>query len=290
MRYDTARVAVLLCLGLLLPASCGREAEPPQRVRDSPPAAEMINLNVPVVYDTRLWAEPMTDAMKGEIISLAIPLTPEGQRIWYIHSHINRVSEGHWQCRATVHFTPHEATPRLRRGQRVLIIPGMLPGGFRKVPQETITEILKDATDAEREEYERLKARIDSPLYTWCQMSLADKPFRETLEPPDRKQLWPFGNPDGFTDEETIGIVDFIRTSPRHAVESRDNPDGTFTVHGGMSVDGGLPILGMHREKNGTIKVTTGSVQHGLAGSGQEIHLRRKGKTFEVLDVWEWVS
>jgi len=289
------RITILIALvaAALMLLWQGERPTPPQKVSCAPAASPPPQLpkpaDVPVVYDRRLFADKLSDELKEEIIRQAAPLTPKGQRIWYIHSDLNRASGKKPDYRTTVYFTPHVATPRLRKGQRVAIICGALPGGFRKVPEEKIKELLKTATDEDRQYYEQIKARIDDPLFTWWQVSLKEQPFGQRLDAPGEDRLWPMSAPHGFADEEVIEIVDFIRTAPDSSTITT-NADGTFTVSGFGRVDAGLPIMSIYREKDGSIGVTTGSVQAPLAGSGQMIRIKREGDTYRVTEVSQWVS
>jgi hypothetical protein len=124
---------------------------------------------------------------------------------------------------------------------------------------------------------------------SYWQVSLPVEPFTADLEPPEER-LWPLGAPEGFTDEEVIEIVDFIRTSPQKEPHYVRSPDGSIGSGFYYHIDGKLPIMGMHREQDGTIVVTTGSVQGPLAGHGQEIRLRRETNRFIVLEVGEWYA
>jgi hypothetical protein len=223
---------------------------------------------VPVVYYLRFDHPPLTAGQLDRILARAAPLCPAGQRAWFVYVTANWERQGRLLARAVVYFTPAWQTPRLRKGQYVLIDEKWadLVAG--------VSERLSSARP------ERDASREETPEY-W-QVSLRDQVFGAELETPHGSRL-PFHKPDGFTEEEIVELVDFLRTSPRQRQEAN-------SITSPKQFHGFRPIWSFSGD-DGVIEVQNGAVQGMSAGHGELLRCKRNDDgTFQVLGIGEWYS
>ncbi len=193
---------------------------------------------VPVVYNYRFEHLPLSESQVEDLMNRGEMTCPDDRDLWFLYVTANWERTGVRHPAATVYFTPEEHTPRLRKGKYAF---GTLP-----------------------------------PAHEYWQVSRKHKPFKGAPQVPGIALL-PFPKPIGFSEEEVIEIVDFVRTNPEHAQ--------TGAVFCGSS-----PILSIVRGGD-NIEVMTGAIQGMLAGTGQLLTCKkRKDGTFEVLSVATWVS
>ena len=113
------------------------------------------------------------------------------------------------------------------------------------------------------------------------QVSLEDHPFGEDLDTPSGTLL-PFPVPEGFTDDEVIEIVDFIRTNPEIV-------SGPNTIPLVRRFNGSAPIIKIER-RDGQIEVTCGVLEGPLSGSGEVIRCIKEDGSYQVVSLGWWVS
>jgi len=238
---------------------------------------------VPIIYDDRLSPWPLTQAQANRVMRRAAEVCPKGHEAWFVRVRNNYVYDWEMHAAAIIYFAPYETTPRIRKGWRA---------GYSDLFRQFRRPLGKRGQDAKRKgRRSRRPPRWEYPSVSeYWQVSLPDKPFGEHLEVPT-KTLWPFEPPRGFTEQEVIAIVDFIRTSPKQEVRGDAEGDrtGSITIPILRQVDGQLPILSIERSPAGIV-VETGTVQGMLAGSGESVLLRRKGGSFVVVSITMWVS
>ncbi len=246
---------------------------------------------VPIVYDDRLGPWPLVQSQVNRILRRGAAVCPEGRDIWFILVRNNYVCPVcHWRlcCYVTIYFTPDVSEPRIRKG-RCTWYSDSDPHPKRSLDWLLTTldgDQRRDLEPLLRKTSERPKRPAVPPesirVCGWYrQVSFRNKPFTEQLHAPV-KTLWPFWPPIGFTDEEVIEIIDFLRTSPKvaHPPNVIRSPD---------RFDGSAPILSIKRAGEGIV-VRSGTQQGFLAGSGEEILLKRKGSSFVVVSIGMWVS
>jgi hypothetical protein len=227
---------------------------------------------VPIVYHSRLDPWPLAQYQVREILSRAEKVRPDGRDTWFIMVRMNYVR--HWRlcCEATIYFTPDMSTPRLRKGR--------CTGFFLSAADIQMLERLIEKLEREQGRPSSRKSREE--LSQYYEVSIREKPFTDQLDVPTGT-LMPFHPPEGFTDDEIVEIVDFVRTSPKRP------PDPPNRVSIPQRLDGSEPILSIER-KGEDIAVRTGIQEGPLSGIGETIVLRKKGNTFEVISIGMWVS
>ncbi len=115
-------------------------------------------------------------------------------------------------------------------------------------------------------------------LDEYIQVSDENQPFDDAPTVPGGALL-PFIAPAGFSEEEIVEIVDFVRTSP----EPVYSPNVVPVWH----VDGTEPIVSISKV-DGIITVETGSQEGLLCGGGSFLECQKVGSTFEVINVGFW--
>ena len=279
--------------------------------------------DVPEVYIDADHDQRLTAEQKKDILTGAAPLCPKGQRIWFIRVHDSHImKEAGWTCLATVYFTPHVRTGRIRKGRAayVQVFPAMTAEAFRR---KMLERVEKDSEDLRRaiERMEPPKKETTASLGDYCQVSIKEKPFGRKLGVPEGTLL-PFGAPEGFTDEEIVEIVDFVRTNPGmehkpNAIPGRlDGSKPILFIKRGNESDRQLlgftakrqaedarkagvpnPHEVIHRRLLATpdaikdlINVWTGWSRGLVWGAGESIKFVKTRKSFVVLSIGFWVS
>ncbi len=271
---------VLLAAGgmlfLVFDSGCTRPAmrpDGPVAVTTAPASRPVVvPTDVPIVYGPRYdglsGGVPLSDQQIKTLLDRASECCPQGQRIWFIYALANWDMGDRREASVEIFFTPESQTARLRKGRFMRTVdrlPGLVAARLR--------EFWPSATAPAEPE----------PLPEYWQVSRADHPF--TGEPGvPRGSLIPFPRPEGFTEEEVIEIVDFVRTGPH---DPDDSPTGWSSP---QRLDTALPIYRIRRDGD-DVEVWTGALEDMLAGAGEILRCRKKEDGgFEVISISMWVS
>jgi hypothetical protein len=263
---------------LVIHAGCASPAtrSDGSRVATTAPATQPVPApaDVPIVYGPRHHLPPGDPPLSAEqlqtILQRAQARCPEGQRVWFIHALANWDMGERREASVEVFFTPETQTARLRKGRFIRYVD--------RSPE------LMAAVEALLREWDggTTAPRAPEPLPEYWQVSRPDHPFTGQPGLP-RGSLIPFPAPEGFTEDEVIEIVDFVRSKPRQRQER-----GTIAVPG--SLDTSLPIHRMLRDGD-IIEVWTGVQEDMLAGAGEILRCRKKADGgFEVISIGRWYS
>lgn len=264
------RLVVLSLICVALHAGCNQR--PPISSSTQPGT---VAAKPPVIYDDRLDPDPLGDDQVQEIVKAASDAVPDGQAIWYLHVHFNQVCDRGIRGIVTVYYAPTTCMPRIRKGQCV----SMTYGDMR-------TNSEKEAGSPPPHEL----GLVASKVGRYAQVSLAESPFGKQVELPTHR-LWPFPEPEGFSNADLVELVDWARTSPCQTPPPHtDDRGGAITVYLGVTFDGNEPIHCINREEDGTVEIRSGSQQAPLAGSGHILRCVKKDGKWVVLDVGMWVS
>ena len=98
-------------------------------------------------------------------------------------------------------------------------------------------------------------------------------------------KLTPFELPEGFTNQEIIEIVDFVRSGP----DIKRDEDSNVTSYYPDKVDTELPIHSINKV-DGKIEVQTGTQEGPLAGSGDYLIIQKTDDVYELISIGMWVS
>ena len=227
---------------------------------------------VPIVRNMRFDHPAPTIAQIEAILRVAAPRCPKGQEVWFLHVRANWKDDEGRRAVATVYFTPHKRTERLRAGHFTNAQSTLSPW------QKTLMRMLRQFEESVED---RSPTRSRTVLPYW-QVSRADRPFGDKLTVPD-ESLLPFGVPEGLTQKKVIKIVDFVRSGPA----IRNAPGSYPLVH---KLHDSLPIYSIEKQDD-VIEILTGVQQDFLAGSGEFLRCReREDGSFEVLAIGLWYS
>ncbi len=204
---------------------------------------------IPVVTFPQMYPKELREWQLDEIIVRAKASDTEGRKIWSVLLFNNAPKNGMPHYRVAVFYEPDVSTPRIRRGKKVTF-------GWRM-----------GFGDAHTVEPGRLRSYV--------QVALKDRPFGKSLEPPSGT-LIPFNPPMGFTDEEIVEIVDFIRGNPAE-------PDKRYP----NKLDSSRSILSIRR-RGDKIEVRCGWMATPKGGLGQIIQMVKEGGTFRVISIKKW--
>lgn len=282
---------ILTCvLSTSLPAcaaSRDANAAPPPPQRQRTPSASATDRDdtesdtpVPVVVHSRFDPAPLTDEQTDDILERAGNVAPTGIGVWFILLRNNRERNGVLRYAVTVFFEPDSTTARLRKGKYVRV------DGLGDALRDCLCRALAaegspDGPMPSRQWCESWPPRA-SPLFDYCQVSRQETPFTDDRAVPDGSLL-PFPAPDGFTDEETVDVVDFIRTDPKLPDPAPPvfSPSGRF--------DGRSPIIAIERQGS-TIEVRCGVCEGLLSCRGTVLYLVRESDTLRIVTTGRWVS
>jgi len=219
---------------------------------------------VPVVYDATSPPEPLTPEQWERILKVAKEHCPKGRSIWFLWVHSNnRAYDGRVQHWTSVYYSPEKQTARLRRGS-------CLPtGGW--VP-----------------------AREQPPIRSeYCQVSLPSEAFGDKLSAP-QGLLLPFPAPEGFSDDEIVDVVDFVRSlwSRGKTADDGSRVYSDEKVSEGGTVTGtrirfgrGDSILSMTRDGE-VVTISVGSCQGPLAALYTVIRCVKSEGGYKVIDAF----
>lgn len=121
---------------------------------------------------------------------------------------------------------------------------------------------------------------VGSALRQYAQVSLQSNRWPASLN--DRSIERPFIVDANFSDEELIGLVSFVRGSPKS--DRQVQPNGTMHVES-LDLDGTMPIAEVRREGSTVTVVLQGSTRH-----GQTADLSRIGGAWKLLRVTMWLA
>ncbi len=184
-------------------------------------------------------------------------------RPWFIYQHSSfGWGDGREHINVTVFFEPHERSARLCKGHFVR----------DNGPPDPIIEKMREKLQPNQ------PAPGPPPPRTYWHVSPANQPFSGPIVVPRESHL-PFPVPVGVSEQETIELVDFVRTAPPPFLphDAKVLPDGTIDVSNfkiGLRRDSKQPILRIKRQE-GYIEVRTGVHQAIFAGSGQTLEVSR---------------
>lgn len=224
---------------------------------------------IPVVYEVRFDFVPLDESVVKDILKVAEPLAPQGQKVWYIQADDSSVVKGRPWWHAKVFYTPTTASDRIRKGKSIYL----------------------DSNSTRHEEMRRANPAFvhEPPRYSdYVQVSLPEKPFGKRLTPP-RLRMWPFEAPEGLNDTDIIEIVDLARAmSP---VGGDDGPEREIPFRKGWwDYDGKGRILGITHSDDVTVEVTLGCIQGPMAGQGETLRCVKKDGRWVVLGRNFWIS
>jgi hypothetical protein len=207
-----------------------------------------------VIYHTRLTTEPLTRRQFGMLSKSIKNVRLDNKDVWFVRILCNL----HPHLNAKIYFMPDTTSKRTRKGKYTY---------FRLIDLALLDLKVEDLKPPECLEY--------------IQVSLKDKTFTAQVAIPPQNSMLPFSVSENFTDQEIVEIVDFIRTRP---MNTRRKTGRLY-----FQVKRNLPIMTIIKEGE-VIKVRTGTQEHGLAGRGQVLEIRKTDQGYELTDVTEWVS
>ena len=227
----------------------------------------------PVVYSRRragLGHPALSDEQIATILQASADRKPEGKAIWFIYALANWEVKGQREGTVEVFFSPDSQTPRLRKGEFFRMT-------TKPIPKQTASKDVPPTMPANPRD------AGPGPSNEYWQVSQRDEPFEAGLQVPT-PDLLPFTRPDGFSEEDVVRLVDFVRSSPP---TPRDSPNSVPVPD---RIDGSLPILSIRRNAD-VIEVRTGTLEGPLSGRGEQLQIQKAADGgFELLKAAQWVS
>ena len=276
---DVARcfLVVLFCGGACL--ACGPLRQ--DGTSDSETQRRPIKNSVPIVYQSeRFTPIPLTPQQIDEFVSIASKAMPTGPSVWFILVRRNSKHDGELSYNVTVYFTPDETTARLRQGRYLHL--SNWANKLAKVIEKAFGERSKDPSVAAPKIHE---TDWTKRLRSYYQVSISNQPFGKELDAPE-DSLLPFDVPVGFTGDEVIDIVDFVRSDPLYTPSPSKAHANEIIVP--MQFDGSDPIVAIEKE-DCIITVRTGTVEGPLSGIGDLLRCVRDGEEFVIIGTGMWV-
>lgn len=207
-----------------------------------------------VIYHTRLDPEPLTSKQLALLSKYIKRARLDKKEIWFVRVILNR----NQYLNAVIYFIPDTTSSRIRKGKYIHCRHN--PRLVSKLGEETL--------------------RFEAQEY--CQVSLKEKPFTSQIEIPPQNSLLPFAVPKDFSEKEIVDIVDFILSAPKEKAKT-----GINFIYAGIFKN--LPIMRITREGE-IIRVKTGTQEHGIAGGGLILEIRKTGEDYELIMATVWVS
>jgi len=207
-----------------------------------------------IIYHTRLKPDPLTKRQIGMLSKSIKNVRLDKKDVWFVRVLYNR----NRHLKAKIYFMPETTSKRTRKGKYIYC---------RLVDLALLDLKINDLKPPEYMEY--------------IQVSLKDKPFTAQVEIPPQNSMLPFSVSESFTDQEVVEIVDFIRSGPKIL---STKPNVMY-----FPVERDTPIMTIIKEGE-VIKVRTGTKEHGIAGMGQVLEIRKTEQGYELTDVIEWLS
>jgi hypothetical protein len=233
-----------------------------------------LSSEIPLDYLPRLRPMMLSPDQVDEIVGHAREREPDSQ-IWFIQIGRNYRDETRSDYDVNVYFAPEETSPRIHTGRYMWL------SSFIKQIELDLNYVLEQAADSDTSDADP-PPRDKGLLRTYVHVSETGRTFTNTLDVPSLPIL-PFEKPSGFTDEEVVEIVDFVRSGSRIVHELNDTPilfavDTTFPVHA-IKRDGDV------------VEVTTGIQEGLLAGRGEGFQCKKIDRRWVLVgEFWEWVS
>ncbi len=120
---------------------------------------------------------------------------------------------------------------------------------------------------------------LRSPVARYAQVAVEPNRWPASLK--DQSIERPFLVDGDFTDEDLVGLISFVRSSPKSP--KRVDPDGTIHLDS-FDVDGTMPISQVSRTDSTVTVVLPGSTRH-----GHTAYLRRVDGSWKLLRVTMWI-
>lgn len=256
---------ILLCV-MIVTASCVREQSQDASVKPNIETDKecVITQNITteknyikpsqVIYHTRLDPEPLTNKQLAWLSKYIKRARLDQKEIWFVRVILNR----NQYLNAVIYFIPDITSSRIRKGKYI----------HCKHNPRLVSKLGEETLKFEAREY--------------CQVSLKEKPFTPQIEIPPQNSLLPFAVPKDFSEQEIVDIVDFILSAPKEKAKTCIN-----LIYAGIFQN--LPIIRIKREGE-IIRVKTGTQEHGIAGSGLILEIRKTGEDYELIMTTVWVS
>ncbi len=255
-------------LAIAMPGAIHAASQPAEQAPTAahePATTQPAVVEIPVIYSPRLSPEKLTQANLESLVAEARSLAPPGSSIWFLHVLFSRGDDS----RVNVFYTPDQTSGRLQRGKCVLVGPEITR------TSETVRRIIARFPASQRGQFDQRLVDYYRVLTTDAKEACPRSPSEDST--------FPFIAPKGFTDDEIIRIVDFVRTNPIQKFPPNTLPQVEIFFGAGR------PIVRITRE-NKVIKVFNGSQEGPLSGSGQVLECAPDGDSFKLIRIADWVS
>lgn len=262
------RMLKLLPCILLICASCSNESvhtvdEWVNRLSLLPPSPICIDSSQIIYYD--LLPVEVVDQEQLQLLSNYV-CESKPNDVWFIRVLHNKEGD----CWTHIYFLPDESTERIRKGKMTF---------YNSSP--LFSSIVVPKEDAASYRFEELKQKLRPEYHDYIQVL---PPYANASCPPGisrRDSLLPFPKPEGFSDQEVIEILDFLRSEMEKEKLAYGMPLELLLVE--------EPIMSIHRE-NDIIVIRTGTQSDFLAGTGRTFHLRKTEDDYEIVGETCWIS
>lgn len=261
------RILLILLCALLVAASCARKQPGDTRLnigvtpdkegvlKQDLTAQEIRIMPSQVIYHPRFKPEPLTNEQSA-ILSRRIDSTKlDRKEVWFVRVLYNRNKD----LTAKIYFMPEATSDRTRKGKYIY---------HRLVDFESVGKLTEEAPTPEYFEY--------------YQVSPKQNTFGAEAAIPPQNSMLPFAAPEGFSEQEVVKIVDFVRSAPKVKLKTR--PGLIY-----LQIRQNLPIMTIKRQGQ-IIEVKTGTQEGGLSGRGQFLEIQKTHEGYELIGVQEWVS
>jgi hypothetical protein len=211
-----------------------------------------------ISYGSRLEPNALTEKQLKDLGEYISKKTTPSQELWFIHVRYNQED----YLTATIYLKPQYTEGRIRKGQYF--------GYDSKFSKYKLTELAKKQMNY-----------MEMELPEYMQVCFKDIPFGADLEIPPQNSLFPFNVPDGFSDEEIVEVIDFIRSGP--SIKSK-RTDSYYPETPSNS-----PIVSIEREGE-LIGVNTGSQEGPVSGGGVGMTIKKTESGYELISIGMWWS
>ena len=200
--YSGVLVATALVVALLPIGACKRTD-----TEETPEAEKVVEVKgvideSRVVYHTRFAPNELGGEELAELGDFVERMDLTAEDVWFVRVLWN----GKDILTVDIYFWPESASGRIRRGKWVRYNSSSWLSrkefkGIRGMP-----------------EFELPPVDLDE----YVQVSLKDAPFGDEIEIPWEAKMVPFRAPEGFSEEEIVEIVDFVRSGPTLKTEPKE--------------------------------------------------------------------
>ncbi len=236
-----------------------------------------------VVYHKRLDPAMLTDEQLGGISDYLCLTDFDIKDVWFVNVIYNNNSI----LKTVVYFLPEANDKRIWNGKYIHY------GSYQRSRRSKLT-----------------REQVKPHYYEYIQVAAKEKISGGQVGIPTQANLYPFPTPQGFTEDEIVGIVDFIRSDPNEIMIAprksimhedpkkekitafKDSVEAYITVTTMISmqpIERDLPIKDISRNGD-IIEVETGVQEGPLAGYGQVLEIRKTDVGYELISVGMWVS